>query len=107
MTHLRLTISTARYKSTLKVVYRGLTNAGPPELNSMYEAYAPRRSLRSEDHLLILPPIRKLRFSDRDIAVRGCNYWNPLPMDTKVNKDINELKLKLKNYGRQVITPSH
>ena len=97
-------LSTARYKSTLKIVYRGITNAGPPELNSLFEQYIPHRSLRSEDKFTLIPMKYKLKFCDRDIAVRGCHYWNPIPMETKQNKDITELKLKLKKYGSQAIS---
>ena len=96
-------LTTARRKSTIKMVYRGYTKTGPPELNSMFAQYLPNRSLRSEDQMLILPPVSKLKFTDRDIAVRGCNYWNPLPLSTKSNKDLKELKLKLKKYGTTMI----
>ncbi len=92
-------LTVSRRKSTLKMVYRGYSNQGPPHLNKMFENYIPSRNLRSENQLLILPPPRKHKFSERDIAVRGCNYWNPLPSTTKINKNLMDLKNKLKVYG--------
>ena len=95
----------ARSKSTLKIVCRGYVNAGPLELNAMFEPYMPVRTLRSKNHMLELPPTKKLKFSEHDIACRGCAYWNPLPLMTKQNKDLNEFKSKLKKFGLDAIGP--
>ena len=92
-------LTVARQKSTLKMVFRGYSNQGPPHLNKMFENYISARNLRSENCMLILPPSRKLKFSERDIAVRGCHYWNPLPRQTKENQDLRDLISKLKPYG--------
>ena len=43
------TLAVARQKSTLKMVYRGLSNSGPPSLNSMFCKYTPARTLRSDN----------------------------------------------------------
>ena len=72
----------------------------------MFENYVPVRNLRSENRMLILPPPRKLKLSERDIAVRGCHYWNPLPNATKVNRNLKELKSKLKAYGTAALYES-
>ena len=45
-------LETARKKSTLKMVYRGVTNQGPPELNSMFDIY---QAVRSGERLDALP----------------------------------------------------
>ena len=49
-------LSDARRKSTLKMVYRGVHNQGPYELNNIFEFYRPNRHLRSERQDLLLPP---------------------------------------------------
>ena len=99
-------LTVARQKSTIKMVFRGYKDQGPPRLNHMFQNYIPSRNLRSENSMLILPPPRKLKMSERDIAVRGCQYWNPVPMETKACQDLKVLKTKLKPYGIAAIRNS-
>ena len=98
------TLAISRQKSTLKMVFRGLVNSGPPELNSLFEAYVPSRSLRSESQLLILSPKTNLQFKEWDIAIRGCIYWNQVPFETKQCTSIEQFKTKLKKQGTEAIT---
>ena len=98
------TLEVCRQKSTLKMVYRGLNDLGPPSLNSIFKTYIPTRTLRSENQLLILPPKTNLIFTECDISHRGCIYWNQVPIETKHSTSIDTFKCKLKKYGTEAIT---
>ena len=41
-----------RQQSTVKMVYRGLHNLGPPQVIEMFNYYVPNRCLRSENKLI-------------------------------------------------------
>ena len=98
------TLAVSRQKSNLKMVFRGLSNSGPPNLNSMFEQYIPAKSLRSENQSLILLAKTNLIFTEWDIAYRGCVYWNQVPLETKQSTSIKNFKCKFKKYGTVAIT---
>ena len=85
-----------RKKSTLKMVYRGLNNQGPPKFNNLFNEYIPARSLWSEANCLIQPPVRRLKFTENDIAISGCQYWNPLDVNLKRCPSLDMFKSELK-----------
>ncbi len=84
--------------STAKMVFRGIHNQGPPELNNMINIYAPNRALRLETLNLLLPPKCKTSMGDTDIAVRGCLYWNQFEYNICTINDLENFKSTLKEY---------
>ncbi len=93
-------LETTHRKSTLKMVYRGLTNSGPASLNQIFEIHIPGRTLKSENESLILPPFtHKIRWKRHQM---GFEYWNPLPTQAKTIATLNEFKSDLKPYGTQL-----
>ncbi len=88
-----------RKKSTLKLVYRGVNNQGPPKLNGLFEKYMPNRTLRSEHRQLILPPKVKTALAENDIEYRGSHYWNNTSMALKSSETLDIFKKALKPYG--------
>ncbi len=92
-------LTTSRQKSTLKIVYRALSNTGPERLNNMFTVYEPNRQLRSANEKLILPPKTRTKFAENDIAYRGCTYWNPMPLEGKYIETLDQFKKYLKPYG--------
>ena len=57
-------LDVARQKSTLKIVYRGVHDQGPDNLNELFNIYTPGRHLRSENQLLLLPPVTRTKFAE-------------------------------------------
>ncbi len=90
----------SRKKSTLKMVYRGVNNIGPPVLNKLFEKYQPSRHLRSEKLNSVIIPKTRLKFSERDIAVRGGMYWNDTSIVITESESLEILKSRLKSYGK-------
>ncbi len=86
-------LKTSQQKSTLKIVYRGVQDLGPDNLNNLFEIYQPTRSLRSESKNLLLPPVSRTKFSEADIAIRGCKYWNPLNDDYKTCETLEQFHI--------------
>ena len=93
-------LHTCRYKSTLKIVYRGVTNSGPPELDNLFNIHQPNRNLRSQDTWFLLPPQMGLVRTEHDITIRGCRYCNPIPTAIKASTNIDEFKRLIKPYGK-------
>ena len=91
-------LSIDRQKSTLKMVFRGVHNEGPPELNEMFNFYIPGRSLRSEASYLILPPKCKTSVGDNDIAARGCYYWDSVDIELRQIETLEAFKSLIKVY---------
>ena len=71
----------------------------------MFNLYQPTRSLRYENQMLLLPP-KNTKSCDKDIAIRGCYYWNDLPGNIKAADSIDCFKTYLKVYGQDIITTS-
>ena len=94
----------SRKKLTLKMVYRGLNNMGPPVLNDLFNAYVPKRSLRSDAQYISQVPATKLVFSENDIAVRGCKYWNPINNDLKHSSTLEDFKRGIKKCDANMLS---
>ncbi len=92
-------LATAHQKSTLKIVFRAQSNTGPQNLNNMFTIYQPTQQLRSANEKLILPPKTRTKFAEYDIAYRGCQYWNPMPIEGKLIETLDQFKKYLKTYG--------
>ena len=90
------TLEVSRKKSTLNMVYQGLNDLLPPQLNSLFNEYIPARSLRSEANHLIRIPATKLKTSEIDNAVCGSRYWNPIDIELKTCPNLNQFKGNLK-----------
>ena len=93
-------LEVTRKKSTLKVVYRGVNELGPPILNNLFSAYLPNRPLRSEKHNRVRITKTKTCLADRDIAIRGGCYWNDTDEEITSAETLNILKTRLKIYGK-------
>ena len=92
-------LATTRRKSTLKAVYRGVYDQGPPEIDNLFEIYQPPRNFRSENMKIILPPRTRTKLGENDIAIQGCKYWNKIPLETKTIQSVDSFKKHLKPYG--------
>ncbi len=82
----------SRLKSTVKMVFRGVHNQGPAQLNSMFNIYTRNRTLRSESQNLLLPPKCKTVLGDKDISVRGCIYWKQIEYNIHPIETLDEFK---------------
>ena len=91
-------VQTCMAKTTCKIVYRGLNNQGPPALNNMFREYIPARELRSGASHQIEVDRCNIQFGMKNIAVRGAQYWNMLPVEIKTCTSIDNLKSALKQY---------
>ena len=85
---------------TLKVVYRGVTDDGPPELNNLFNIYQPNRTLRSQDQMLLLLPKTRLIVTEKDIAVRGCKYSNPIRNSINNSSNMIDFTCIIKPYSK-------
>ena len=85
-------------KSACKFVYKGFYDRGPDCLNAMFTLYVPCRELRSGDELCIAPNKCRTSFGQRNLATRGCTYWNSLPTDIKAKTSADSFKKALKKY---------
>ncbi len=68
----------------------------------MFDINTPRRPLRSENKLLLLPPRTNTIFATNNIAVQGFNYWNHTTLDLKQTPTMNQYKYNLKPYGNDM-----
>ena len=90
----------AQKKSTLKIVYTDAYNQCPPEIKELFQIYCPARNLRSEAQHLILPPCTHMKLGENDIAIRGCRYWNGIPIKIKAIETLGKFKTHLEGYGK-------
>ena len=92
-------LSTQRKKTSIKVMYRGIHDQGPPPLNNLFQIYCPSRPLRSANMNMVLPSTTRTKFGERDFAVRGPKYWNDISDNPKLATSMEHLKQQLKPYG--------
>ena len=84
-----------RKKSTCIQVYKSLNGLNPPRLNSMFTIKAPPRSLRSNNKIILIKPITKLKVSDHNIRIRGIRYWEELDEETQKSETLNQFKARI------------
>ena len=65
----------------------------------MFNFYITTRALRSESHKKLLAKRTKLKYSENDIAYRGCLYWNQVKLEVKELDNTDAFKYQLKPYG--------
>ena len=80
-------------------VFKSLNGLAPPYLTELLHPYAPTRSLRSADQLLLRVPKtkRKLR-GDRAFAVAAPKLWNDLPLHIRQASTLSVFKSLLKTH---------
>ena len=93
-------LNDTRKKSTLKMVYRGVNDLGPPVLNNMFCSYIPSKNLRSANLNKIQTAKTNLIFTGHDIAIRGSHYWNATDYETLNVDTLDQLKRRMKQYGK-------
>ena len=71
---------------------------GLPVLTKMFHAYTPARSLHSESTVMVEIDRCRTQFGTKNIALRGSNYWNMLPIEIKRSESLDIRKSKLKVY---------
>ena len=64
----------------------------------MFSIYMPTKALRSESQSLLLPPKHKTNFGSKDIAARGCVYWNTIELPIHSIDNLDVFKTTLKTY---------
>ena len=80
-------------------VFKSLNGLAPPYLSELLHPYAPARSLRSADQLLLEVPRakRKLR-GDRAFSVAAPTLWNDLPLHTRQAPSLTIFKTRVKTH---------
>ena len=83
----------------LLFVFKSLNGLAPPYLSELLHPYAPTRSLRSADQLLLEEPRSRLKYrGDRAFSVAGPKLWNDLPLYIRQASSVSIFKTNLKTY---------
>ena len=81
------------------LIFKALNGLGPKYLSELLIPYAPERTLRSQDQLLLQTPRSRLKTAgDRAFSVAGPKLWNTLPYDVRASKTLSQFKTKLKTH---------
>ena len=81
------------------LIFKALNGLGPKYLSELLTPYAPKRTLRSQDQLLLQIPRSRLKTAgDRAFSIAGPNLWNTLPFDVRDSQTLNQFKTKLKTH---------
>ena len=78
---------------------------GPPAYNDLFKPFVLKRALRSSDQLSIVCPPSMSQFGDRNFGIRGCLYWNVLPLELNSSTSAESFKAKLKMYHDLIYVP--
>ena len=87
----------------LLMVFKAKNKLAPSYISDILPSYVPGRSLRSENHaLLVIPRYRLEAFGGRSFAVYASRLWNSLDTITRNSSTVSEFKrrLKTKLYGQ-------
>lgn len=91
-----------RYRIDFKIllfVFKCLNGLAPRYLSDLLVRYAPTRSLRSTDQLLLVVPKTKHKLrGDRAFSVLGPKLWNELPLYIRQAESLLVFKSRLKTH---------
>ena len=83
----------------LLLTFKALNAMAPAYLCELVVPYAPERSLRSEDKMLLDVPMTRLKtYGDRSYEAAAAEEWNKLPLYIKESPSLNSFKSCLKTY---------
>lgn len=79
--------------------YKALHGEGPSYLKNLVQRYIPRRSLRSQDSLTLVPPTRRtVTYGDRSFSSSAPLLWNRLPNQLRDRTKLSSFKSDLKTH---------
>ena len=79
-------------------VYKSLMNINPEFMWEFSNTNPVQYNLRKGD-IVNLPPVRSSCYGINSLALRGRLLWNSLPSYVKQSHNLEEFKLKLRNWG--------
>ena len=83
----------------LLLTYKSLFGEGPQYLKDSLTWYTPRRSLRSDDELLLVIPKTRLKsYGDRAFRAAAPRLWNNLPLSIRQSTSKDLFKKNLKTH---------
>ena len=83
----------------LLFVFKSLNGLAPSYVSDLLKSYAPSRSLRSADQLLLAVPKTRLKTrGDRAFSVLAPKLWNQLPLQIRMAPTLNVFKSCLKTH---------
>jgi len=80
------------------LVHSILNYQQPAYLHQLLHHYAPKRTLRSSDQLLLLVSRTHLRLTDQSIASAAPAVWNSLPLHLRATKSNDSFRKNLKTH---------
>ena len=82
----------------LLLVFKSLNGTGPVYLKYLLQHYTPTRSLRSQERVLLIPPITRTKQGEAAFSSYAVKVWNCLPEYTKTAPTTSCFKSRLKTH---------
>lgn len=80
--------------------WKALNDQAPPYLGELLNKYRPSRVRRAKFEQLLVPAPRAnyVNYGERSFQYAAPELWNKLPLETRVETNIDAFKIKLKTY---------
>ena len=83
----------------LLLTYKALHGLSPTYISELIKWYNPRRTLRSQNQLLLqVPSARTQYYGSRSFAFTAPTLWNALPLDVRTKPTLDSFKAALKHH---------
>ena len=85
-------------KSACKIVYKGVNNICPENINHYFTVHSSDRDSKSNNLLCVDIPKPNTIFGDKNFFISGGQLWNSIPEDIKRSVSGDAFKSRIKSY---------